>query len=253
VKAIEPEVIGHLNLSPEYMNLVRTGLHAAVNWETGTAHDNFDVPGIDASGKTGTAEFCDRYPQCLDREGRVRTSHAWFASYAPTNNPEIVTIVFIYGGEQGSFNAIPVTNKILRHYFNIQDEDELEDQETDQLSVELEPETAFTARFLGADVWNQAGASIFGFVLDQQGQGVGEVTVEVVANNGVVMAQAVSGQTGQFDLNNLDVMEVERVTIRLADYANAEPLQLDIAQGLRYMMEFKVKAIVEPAVVVDFN
>jgi penicillin-binding protein 2 len=102
VKVIEPEVIGQLNLDPEVMSLIKAGLRAVVDWETGTAHDYFDVPGIEASGKTGTAEFCENYPQCLDREGRVKTSHAWFASYAPSSNPEIVTVAFLYSGGQGS-------------------------------------------------------------------------------------------------------------------------------------------------------
>ncbi len=78
VETIEPEVIRRLEVGPQFMQLVQQGLRAVIDWDTGTAHDTFDVPGVIASGKTGTAEFCDRYPQCLDRDGRVKTSHAWF-------------------------------------------------------------------------------------------------------------------------------------------------------------------------------
>ena len=66
----------------------------------------------------------------------------------------------------------PVTNKMLRHYFNIQDEDEVDNAVDEEPVLELQPETLFTARFLGADNWRQDEASIFGFVLDAQGRGV---------------------------------------------------------------------------------
>jgi penicillin-binding protein 2 len=259
VKMIEPEVMGQLNLDPVNVQLIREGLHGVVNWETGTARQFFDVPGVDASGKTGTAEFCDRYPQCLDRDGRVKTSHAWFVSYAPTNNPEIVTIVFVYGGKQGagvavqgSEVAVPVTNKILRHYFNIQDETETEDAGEEEGPGELVPETTFTARFLGTDSWRQESASVSGFILDEQGQGVENVTVAIVSN-GEVIAQTVSGETGQFDLNNLEAASAATWQLRLPDYPNTASLELEAANGLRYLVEFSVTPTEEPISAIELN
>lgn len=237
VKEIEPEVIGKLDLDPEFLGYVRAGLRAVIDWDTGTAHDTFDVPGIDASGKTGTAEFCDNYPACLDRDGRVKTSHAWFASYAPTNNPEIVTIAFVYGGGEGSQVAVPVTNKILRHYFKIQDELPQEEPETTTPQIELGPETLFSGRLLGTDVWSQDGASISGFVLDSAGQGVSNVTVNIMADDQVV-TQLVSGEKGQFDYIAPPAEQDRRWQLKLADYPTAPIVQLEIANGLRYLVEF---------------
>lgn len=250
VKVVEPEVMDRLELGPESLGLVRTGLHAVINWENGTAHETFDVPGIDASGKTGTAEFCDEYPQCLDREGRVKTSHAWFASYAPTYNPEIVTLVFIYGGDEGSAEAVPVTNKILRHFFNIKEEDEAEElPESEPPPAELPPETTFTTRLLGTDTWNQEGSSVFGFVLNEKGRGVSDVSLDIIAD-GEVVAQLTTGETGQFDYDGLDATQAEVWQIRLPDYPDAPLLQLEIANGLRYLVEFEAQLSQETTAVI---
>jgi len=236
VKQIEPEVIGKLNLDPEFMGYVRAGLRAVVEWDTGTAHDTFDVPGIDASGKTGTAEFCDNYPACLDREGRVKTSHGWFASYAPTNNPEIVTVAFVYGGGEGSMVAVPVTNKMLRYYFKIADDQDKDKTKPDQTPVELAPETVFAGRLLGTDTGSQEGASISGYVLDPAGQGLGGLTVSALADGRVITVT--TSPTGQFDFTAPPAKQFANWELRLADYSTAPLLQLEIANGRRYLVEF---------------
>lgn len=246
VKVNEPQIIRKLALDPQNMALIQEGLRDVIAWETGTAHDNFDVPGIIASGKTGTSEFCDRYPQCLDADGRVKTSHAWFASYAPSNNPTIATVVFVYGGGgaalEGSETAVPVTNKILRYYFNIEDEpDEAEPEATEEPIPAILPETTFTSRLLGTDSWSNDNASISGFVLDAGGLGVPEVTIDIRVNDQVVV-QIKSGLTGQFDYSELDPNLASTWELRLPDYPDAPPLKLDIDKGLRYLVEFKAQA-----------
>ncbi len=244
VKVTQPQIIRQLAVDPQHIALIQEGLRHVIDWEAGTAHDTFDVPGIVASGKTGTAEFCDRYPQCLDQDGRVKTSHAWFASYAPSNNPTIATVVFVYGGGgalEGSEVAVPVTNKILRYYFQIKDEaEEIQPAEAEQTATTIQPDTTFTARLLGTDSWGSEQASVSGFVLDSTGQGVGNILIEVMANDQVV-AQLTSGETGQFDYTELDPTQTTTWQVRLPDYPGASPLQLEIAGGLRYLVEFKAK------------
>lgn len=261
VETINPEPIGRLALDPQNLQLIRQGLHGVVNWDTGTAREFFDVPGIDASGKTGTAEFCDNYPQCLDRDGRVKTSHAWFVSYAPTNNPEIVTIVFVYGGKQGagiavqgSEVAVPVTNAILRHYFQIPDEEETEKEpeETEEEPVSVPPETQVAARFLGADAWYQENVGVYGFVLDEQGQGLPNVRIEISSEGGTV-AEFVSLEEGRFEYNASKLETSQSWQIRLPDYPQAKQLQLEVTNGLRYLLEFEVQPEPEVAPVAEIN
>jgi penicillin-binding protein 2 len=44
-------------------------------------------------------------------------THAWFAAYAPVEDPEIAVLVFIYNGGEGSERAAPVAQQILKYYF----------------------------------------------------------------------------------------------------------------------------------------
>ncbi|MCB0154967.1 MAG: penicillin-binding protein 2, partial [Anaerolineae bacterium] len=252
VKEIEPEVIGRLDLDPANQVLIREGLSGVINWENGTAHDTFDVPGIDASGKTGTAEFCERYPQCLDGDGRVKTSHAWFVAYAPTPNPEIVTIVFVYGGDEGSQTSVPVASKILRHYFGIEDETEAPAATSDDDETEELPPLTFTGRLLGTDSWSRQGASISGYVLDAAGQGLAGVAVDVLID-GEPVAQVVSGAAGQFEYNELDPTQTQNWQFDLPGYPTTRLLQLQIAEGSRYLVEFKANpaAPVQPGALSD--
>jgi penicillin-binding protein 2 len=120
VQAFAPDVIRHIPVSRENIDLVRRGMRAAVAGAGATAWA-VDVPGIAVAGKTGTAEyFQDRNKDGIpdrDREGNLPT-HAWFTAFAPYENPEIALVVFVYGGGEGSAAAVPVANDILNYYFS---------------------------------------------------------------------------------------------------------------------------------------
>jgi penicillin-binding protein 2 len=81
------------------------------------------VPGVVLAGKTGTAEFArdedkDGQPD-RDKDGNLPT-HAWFSSFAPYVEPEIVVTVFVANGGEGSAVAAPIAQKVLQAYFDIQ-------------------------------------------------------------------------------------------------------------------------------------
>ena len=230
-----PEVIGRLNLSPETLNLVRTGLNLVV--EVGTASTVIDVPGVSVAGKTGTADFCKRYPQCLDRNGRVRDKHAWFVAYAPSENPEVAIIVFVYGGGEGSLTAAPVANSVLRYYFKI---DQLvEDEDETSKAEEITADTSFVPRFLGSDLYPGPLSAISGFVLDRQGNGLAEIGIDLIAA-GEIVAQIMTGPTGQFDYNTIDPNLAGAWQIQLSNYPMTRPLELTMGAGRRYYLEFQV-------------
>lgn len=62
-----------------------------------------------AAGKTGTAQWSRTYP-----------THAWFTSYAPLTDPEIVVTVLVEEGGEGAAAAMPIARDFLawwgQHY-----------------------------------------------------------------------------------------------------------------------------------------
>ena len=63
---------------------------------------------IGVCGKTGTAQ---------DGSSASAMSHAWFAAYAPKDNPQIAVVVMVENSGEGSGVAAPLTRDILRYYF----------------------------------------------------------------------------------------------------------------------------------------
>lgn len=100
-----------------YLGEIMLGLTMAVNAPGGTAYDaRLDY--LVVAGKTGTAEGTQvDAPQ--DAEGmpvEERTS-AWFASFAPVEDPQIVVVVLLEHGGSGGRNAAPVGMEVIDRYF----------------------------------------------------------------------------------------------------------------------------------------
>jgi penicillin-binding protein 2 len=119
VGTLEPDLIREVAVDPTNLDTVREGMYGAINWRQGTA-TRVKVPGVVIAGKTGTAEFFrddnkDLQPD-RDDKGNLPT-HAWFTSFAPYVDPEIVVTVFVANGGEGSAVAAPIAQKILEAYF----------------------------------------------------------------------------------------------------------------------------------------
>lgn len=104
-----PHLVRKLPVSPDTIGMVREGMRAAVTHGTAMAAN---LGGVAVAGKTGTAEF----PGQRDWEGNLPT-HAWFAAFAPFDDPEIALVVFVEGGGEGSTVAVPIAAEILSQYF----------------------------------------------------------------------------------------------------------------------------------------
>ena len=120
VQPFEPELIRDVPVDPKHLDVVREGMFGAVNWPNGTA-TKVRVPGVTVAGKTGTAEFArdDNKDGQPDRDEKDNLpTHAWFTSFAPYNDPEIVVTVFVANGGEGSAVAAPVATKIFQAYFD---------------------------------------------------------------------------------------------------------------------------------------
>lgn len=110
VRTIDPEVIGALGIEPDDLAAIRRGLERVVMDPRGTAFaafSGFPFDQVTVAGKTGTAERKPRVP------------YAWFAAYAPADDPRIVVVVSVEEGGGGSQTAAPIARGILEHYFGI--------------------------------------------------------------------------------------------------------------------------------------
>jgi penicillin-binding protein 2 len=101
---------GHVELNPAVWALIRQSLWAVVNTENGTGAAA-RIPGLDVAGKTGTAQMI------ANSKAEKGQDHAWFASFAPLKDPEVVVVVLVERGGKGGQVAAPIARKILNAIF----------------------------------------------------------------------------------------------------------------------------------------
>lgn len=104
----DPIVDSQVPIDAQNFAIMRDAMRQAVDW--GTAKDGA-VRGVEIGGKTGTAEFGPRFA-----DGTYET-HAWFAGFAPADDPQIAITVFLERGV-GAINAAPLASKILDYYYH---------------------------------------------------------------------------------------------------------------------------------------
>lgn len=109
-------------VAPWVFNVVQQGMRMAVT--EGTLKDIFAGETMSAAGKTGTAEYCDKYAAAQNRciPGNW-PSHAWTVAYAPYEKPEIAVVAFVYNGTEGSTVAGPIVRRVLEAYFELKNID----------------------------------------------------------------------------------------------------------------------------------
>lgn len=115
----EPEEAGNLDLPASILEPVRDGLWAVVNAPGGTAGAS-RIPEIEMAGKTGTVQVVAQSTWMDNRTLPFELrDHAWFASFAPTQDPELVVVVFVEHGGGGSRVAAPIAKALYETYFGI--------------------------------------------------------------------------------------------------------------------------------------
>jgi len=107
-------------VSSANLKIVQEGMRQAVL--VGTAQQA-NLPYVNVAGKTGTAEYCDNIarPLGLCVFGNW-PAHAWFVSFAPYENPEIVVAGFVYNGDEGSLVALPMVVEVLEAYYRLKND-----------------------------------------------------------------------------------------------------------------------------------
>lgn len=109
----------HIELPPEVLEPVRRGLWAVVNAPGGTAGAS-RVPGVEMAGKTGTVQVVHQATRVDNADLPFeRRDHAWFASFAPVGDPELVVVVFVEHGGGGSRVAAPIARALYEKYFGV--------------------------------------------------------------------------------------------------------------------------------------
>ena len=102
-----------LPIDQNNLNAVLEGMRSVTNETGGTAYSIFRDFNIEVGGKTGSAE------------AGVNVN-AWFAGFAPFDNPEIAIVVMVENGGHGYYTAEAVRD-IMAEYFGMNTQDVNED------------------------------------------------------------------------------------------------------------------------------
>lgn len=104
----KPQKKEDMNISKETISAVLEGMKSVTTETGGTAYSVFKDFNIEVGGKTGSAEA-------------GKNVNAWFAGFAPYENPEIAVIVFVENGGHGYYIA-NVAKAIFESYFGSTEE-----------------------------------------------------------------------------------------------------------------------------------
>ena len=111
----------NITLNKDYVNVVREGMKSVTSGESGTAYVRFKDFNIKVGGKTGSAEAGK------DANGNDIVN-AWFAAFAPYDDPEIAVVVMVENGGHGNYTAEAVRN-IMAEYFGMNTQNVTEDMQ----------------------------------------------------------------------------------------------------------------------------
>jgi penicillin-binding protein 2 len=103
-----PEIRNTIEVDDSLWNAIHTGMRTVVAKKA-----YYSELSVNVAGKTGTAQ-----------EGRNRTNHALFLSYAPYENPEISVSVRIAYGYSSDY-AAQTARDVYKYYYGLADEDDL--------------------------------------------------------------------------------------------------------------------------------
>ena len=118
-----------VNLNKDYINAVKEGMKSVTSGESGTAAVRFRDFNIKVGGKTGSAEAGK------DANGNDIVN-AWFAAFAPYDDPEIAVVVMVENGGHGNYTAEAVRN-IMAEYFGMNTQNVTENMQAEAYTESL--------------------------------------------------------------------------------------------------------------------
>ncbi len=108
LQRIDPAPARHIDIAPQNLEAIRSGLHAAASEAGGTSADVFAGWPQDrypVYGKTGTAEHSGQADQ------------SWYVCYVPDPQRPILVVVTVEQGGFGAMAAAPAARQILSQWF----------------------------------------------------------------------------------------------------------------------------------------
>jgi penicillin-binding protein 2 len=104
---------GRAEMAPVVLDFLRQALWAVVN-DGGTGKGAM-IPGLGIAGKTGTAQTRE-FKSDAERKRRD-LDNAWFAAFAPVDDPQAVVVVFAERAGLGGQVAAPIAREVFRAIF----------------------------------------------------------------------------------------------------------------------------------------
>ena len=110
LKNFTPQTRGTLPIKKSTLKYLQNSLRAVVT--SGTARGAFAGVGVEISGKTGTGQVFGR-----NLDGSSKDDTSWFASYAPSKDPQYVVVMMVSQGGFGASTSGVGVRKIYEHIF----------------------------------------------------------------------------------------------------------------------------------------
>lgn len=99
-----PHISAKVPVDDKWLEVVREGMRLTVT--AGSAQSLKTLP-LAVAGKTGTAQWSS-----------TKAPHAWFTSFAPYENPQIVVVYMIEEGKEGSSVCVPAAKEFYTWWAN---------------------------------------------------------------------------------------------------------------------------------------
>ena len=112
-KPVPYEIPRSLGLKPSTLAAIRKGLFMAVN--SGGSARRAQISDLIVAGKTGSAQVVSSSK--LKKDIDTIQPRAWFAGFAPLENPRIALAVLVDHGGSGGAAAAPVALAIFEKFF----------------------------------------------------------------------------------------------------------------------------------------
>jgi penicillin-binding protein 2 len=112
IKEFKPVVTGKAPLTPAVTTFLHNSLRSVAT--SGTAASVFAGFPVHVAGKTGTGQDLGR-----NANGSAKDDTAWFASFAPVENPQYAVVVMVSQGGFGASAAAPGVKDIYSALFGV--------------------------------------------------------------------------------------------------------------------------------------